>query len=120
MDGGNVRQQQERVRIDALGKDDRRQVLVDDGLDPTRARPEGGRLTGIPPPPEAMTIVPLAASIRMDARLDDLDGSGEGTTRRHPGPSGATVQPFSPASCLAVASSYIGPTGFDGVRKAGS
>ncbi len=47
-------------------------------------------------------------------------GRGEATTRRKPAPSDAIAQPCSLAIAWATMLSYTGPTGFDGIRKAGS
>ncbi len=47
-------------------------------------------------------------------------GSGEGTTRRTPAPSGASVQPRLAASLRPTCWAYTGPIGFVGFPKAGS
>ena len=47
-------------------------------------------------------------------------GSGDGTTRRTPGPSGASAHPRPRARRTPSAGPYTGPTGLVGWAKAGS
>ena len=74
----------------------------------------------MPPPPLATTSNPLSTRQRTASASSSPCGSGDGTTRRHPLPSGATANPRVPASPWAVSLSYIGPIGFDGEANAGS
>ncbi len=80
----------------------------------------GRYMVGIPPPPVQITTTPLSSSVRIGPISKMRRGTGEGTTRRHPAPSGLTVQPRSAASWWASASEYTGPTNFVGSAIAGS
>jgi hypothetical protein len=54
-------------------------------------------MVGMPPPPAQTTMVPLSSS-HFTGRISKMRrGSGEATTRRQPGPSRFTLQPFSAA-----------------------
>ncbi len=58
--------------------------------------------TGIPPPPQATTVMPLSTSARIDASSTISTGTGDGTTRRQPRPeSCTTAQPRSRSSSRA-------------------
>jgi len=57
------------------------------------SRPVPSSATGIPPPPPHTTTVPPSTNRRISAISTTPTGSGEATTRRHPAPSAATVQP---------------------------
>ena len=60
------------------------------------------RVTGMPPPPAAITMTPSLTSSMMAPFSIISIGLGEATTRRQPRPaSSLTIQPFSLARALA-------------------
>ncbi len=78
-------------------------------------------VTGMPPPPQAMTTWPAATRACIASSSTTLAGSGEGTTRRKPRPeSGCTVHPRVAASRSASSRAKNGPIGLAGTLKAGS
>ena len=79
------------------------------------------RITGTPPPPQAMTMWPLRAASEIIALWMTFLGVGEGTTRRQPRPaSSTTFQPNFSRRSSASSFSRKGPTGLVGLSKAGS
>ena len=82
--------------------------------------PFAARITGMPPPPPAMTTVPAPSSASITCRLITARGSGEATQWRQPRPASSIMRhPFA-SRAFASSAEKNGPMGFDGVRSAGS
>jgi len=70
------------------------------------SEPSRARTTGMPPPPEQMTMTPSATRSTIASRGTISMGSGEGTTRRQPRPASSFMaKPFSSIMVFARASS---------------
>src|SRR5574341_120053 len=72
-------------------------------------------ITGIPPPPEQMTIKPALINASTASRSTSAFGSGDGTTRRQPRPASSTTD--HPSLSLwprAVSLSMNDPIGLEG------
>ena len=57
---------------------------------PTR-KPLASRITGMPPPPPAMTLWPFSSSVLMASNWTISRGRGEGTTLRQPRPESSFI-----------------------------
>ena len=78
-------------------------------------------ITGMPPPPTAITITPVSTRALIGSNSTTSTGSGEATTRRQPRPASSTTsQPMSSARPWASAWSINPPIGLDGFLNAGS
>ena len=92
--------------------------LLPKSLSTTAAMPRSSplllRVTGMPPPPAAITIHPAATASAMAASSMISTGCGEAITRRHPRPASSTTCHPSASKRRAVASSRKLPMGLVG------
>ncbi len=77
-------------------------------------------ITGMPPPPTAITMLPAATNVRIASSSITRNGMGEATTRRQPRPESSTT--FQPSFSYFRASSSLikPPIGLLAFSKAGS